>query len=245
MHSLLSAFRRGLPLAALAVLLASPACGGSSDPDDDGGAVDDGSDDDGDGSDDGGDGDGGASCASICADTIDECGAPPGGGDPCPTLCASLTTAAEVSCLASSSCDELAEQFERGEIPCDGAEPPGDCDPSDPPRCEGNAVVTCEVIAGMPAVSTETCGSDETCEDGACVSSSECLPLDTRDCNDGECCEGTVCFGEIDPGGEQYTRCCAALLSDDPCEEDADCCGHDPTADYTSRCLGGLCEQSF
>lgn len=241
MHALLSAFRFALPLATLALLLASPACGGSSDPEDDGAEVDDG---DGDGGDEDGDGDGAASCASTCADTIDECGAPPG-GDPCPTLCESLTTAAEVSCLASSSCDELAEELERGEIPCDGAEPPGDCDPSDPPRCEGNDVVTCEVIAGMPAVVTETCGSDETCEDGACVTSAECLPLDTRDCNDGECCEGTVCFGEIDPGGEQYTRCCASLLSDDPCEEDADCCGHDPTADYTSRCLGGLCEQSF
>jgi hypothetical protein len=242
MHSLVSAFRCALPLATIALLLASPACGGSSDDDGDGDEVGD-----GDGTGDGdGDGDGAASCASTCADTIDECGAPPGGGDPCPTLCESLTTAGEVSCLESSSCDELADQFERGEIPCDGAGESGDCDPSDRPRCEGNAVVTCEVIAGMPAVSTETCASDETCEDGACVTTAECLPLDTRDCSfAGGCCEGTVCFGEISPTGEEYTRCCASLLSEDPCEEDADCCGHDPTADYTSRCIDGLCEQSF
>ncbi|HTE52543.1 MAG TPA: hypothetical protein VK698_16940 [Kofleriaceae bacterium] len=239
MHSLLSGFRCALSLATIALLLASPACGGSSDADDDGDEVGDGDGDSG------GDEGGATSCASICADRIDECGAPPGGEDPCPTLCESLTTAGEASCLESSSCGELAEEFERGEIPCDGAGESEDCDPSDPPRCEGNDVVTCEVIAGMPSVSTETCASDETCEDGVCVSSAECLPLDTRDCNDGECCEGAVCFGEISPSGESYTRCCASLMSEDACEEDADCCGYDPGADYTSRCIGGLCEQSF
>lgn len=188
-------------------------------------------------------------CAAICDAKVAECGTPPGSEDPCPMLCASLTTEGELSCLAQSSCLELAEDFERGEVPCDGESgTQADCNLDDPPRCEGNAVVTCVDIAGMPTPSTETCGMYEACEDGACVSTLECLPLDARDCdalNDGsgpgQCCEGTVCFGEIDSSGEQYHRCCVQVDSGDACTEDADCCGHNPDNEFTPRCVGNVC----
>lgn len=198
-------------------------------------------------------GDVASGCAALCAAKVSECGSPPGGGDPCQPLCASLTTQAELSCLGESSCLELAEQFERGEVPCDGAtDTSGECELGDPPRCEGDAVVTCVEIAGMPATSTTRCGTDEACEDGECVSTAMCLPLDARDCdplNDGigpdQCCEGTVCFGEIASDGERYERCCVAVDSDDACTDDPDCCGHDPDSPLSPICSDGRCTFSL
>ncbi|HET6610779.1 MAG TPA: hypothetical protein VFG83_02270 [Kofleriaceae bacterium] len=61
----------------------------------------------------------------------------------------------------------------------------------------------------------------------------------------GQCCEGSVCFGEIDSNGDSYHRCCVPLDSDDTCTEDAECCGYNPEAGVTPRCLNSHCTQSF
>lgn len=190
------------------------------------------------------------SCTSTCARRLSECGPPPG-GDPCALVCASLTTTSELACLASSSCEELAERFERGEIPCDGtgatdagterdAGGGADCDPSDAPRCEGNAVITCEVIAGRPSEVSSTCSGGASCVDGECVAPT-CEPLGTLGCTPASnCCAGTVCFSEIDD-----TRCCVPADESEPCGSDADCCGHDPGATFTARCFATGCRLSL
>lgn len=43
----------------------------------------------------------------------------------------------------------------------------GSCDPSEPPRCEGNVAVSCELVGGVGARVRETCRDG--CEDGRCV----------------------------------------------------------------------------
>lgn len=203
------------------------------------------------GADPGADGGPPPSCTTTCTRRLSECGPPPG-GDPCAPVCASLTTASELACLASSSCEALAADFERGRIPCDGAGSTdagigldggggGGCDPSDAPRCVGNAVVTCEVIAGAPREVSSTCSGGATCERGECVAPA-CDPLGTLGCSSGagSCCAGTVCFSEI-----ERTRCCVPADESQPCGEDADCCGHDPDSVFTARCFATGCRLSL
>lgn len=200
-----------------------------------------------------------SACEEVCAGKLAECGMPPGSGDPCALACASLTTSGEVACLSESSCLDLMESYDRGEIPCDGADGNGGgdvdgggggaCEVGDPPRCDGNAVVTCEDIGGRPTVSTTTCPMYNECQDGECVSTLECLPIDARDCDPlnsgygpGQCCDGAVCFGSYDENGEMFHRCCISSATDVACTEDAECCGYDPDAAFTFRCIGGVCQ---
>lgn len=191
------------------------------------------------------------SCPSTCAARLSECGGPPGGGDPCAMVCAALTTATELACLSSSSCRALADEYERGRIPCDGTAGSdagvardaagGACDPSDPPRCEGNSVVTCEEVAGSPTVVTSACSGGATCEAGECIAPA-CDPLGTRGCTSGggDCCAGTVCSFETSD-----TRCCVPADESEPCAADADCCGHDPSSVLTARCFSTGCRVSL
>jgi hypothetical protein len=137
-------------------------------------------------------------CASVCADRLDECGAPPG-TDLCSVICDELTTRAEIACLESSSCGELEEAIFEDRVPCAGTEPPLDDDAGpdrpdtdggttsaecDPPFCDGNRLTTCEIVGGVEVVSTMTCSVG--CEDGACTDAPSELTIDAN-------------FGSADP----------------------------------------------
>lgn len=179
------------------------------------------------------------SCAMICASRLSDCGSPPGGMDPCSAACASLTTSAELSCLSTKTCAQLADDFQRGKIPCDGAGS-GTCDTSSPPICRGNAVVTCELLAGKPAEVTTNCTGEQTCKNGKCEAA-QCSALNTVGCPSGgsTCCSGLVCSFET-----SGTRCCVPADESAPCSHDSDCCGHVPNAVLTTHCFATGCKTS-
>ena len=196
---------------------------------------------------DGGPGPGVAGCMATCEAKGTTCGAAAEVAAFCPGLCEQLTSAAQVSCLNATSCDALGEAIGRGEIPCLTPSGPavdagatggprdsgtggssGACDPRDPARCDGNVVVTCEEVAGVPATVRRTCSTFATCERGECVEDTSCLAFDERDCSSSSigpnrCCDGLTCFGEIGSGGDRYQRCC--VPSGGTCDRHTDCCG--------------------
>jgi hypothetical protein len=186
-------------------------------------------------------------CSTVCAARVRECGAPPM-GDPCAQTCAALTTPAQVACLASSTCEQLASEFERGRVPCAQSGAPdagtGACDPNAAPTCEGDTVVRCETIAGRPTRSTQACASGERCENARCVSTAMCLPLGSTGCTStpGSCCAGAVCFA-TGPADERVLTCC--IQQGNRCSNNTDCCGYDASARFTNRCVGGACMLSL
>lgn len=144
------------------------------------------------GSDMGGGGGGGTTtldCSTECPNKLTQCGFPQEYLSLCVDLCASVPQS-EVQCLVDASCQDLqsadADSFDSfctlsgggtggggsdmgggGTGGTDmGGGGSGQCE-STTPKCEGDKLVSCEVVSGVPINTKQTCARG--CERGACV----------------------------------------------------------------------------
>lgn len=173
-----------------------------------------------------------ATCQNTCEDAAARCQAPASmASSACAQLCASGATDAQLDCLGSSSCMELADAFSRNQTVCGigtsttdagtGTQGPDggshdSCEIGDR-ECPGDfEAFRCEELDGVPVTVHETCTMATTvCEDGWCVdprnggAGSTCI--DEFDCRAPDQCQGGLCctpMSEVCTGDDQ---CCAGM----------------------------------
>ncbi len=153
----------------------------------------------------------GANCGARCQDKAAKCGAPGAIAiQTCADLCGKSPTEAQLICLEGESCQSLMGAMGSGGSVCDIGVPGGSsttptgttdasgtqqsCTPGTAPKCDGDWLVSCKEISGVPAVERLKCGFR--CKSAECIHSyTLCKP---------KWSEGSACSDDCD-GGAVYT----------------------------------------
>ena len=120
----------------------------------------------------------------------------------------------------------------------------GDCDSGTPPTCDGDVLVSCQVIGGIPVTIRMTCQA--ACQNGRCVDGWE---LCTPHFSDGSACERFCDASNIVyVNGNDY--CTSTCGPNDECPGSLKCIHEDPGTFPPSICLppctiGADCPEGF